>query len=127
MLQVIDYRKTSSQPPRVLLSTSIIRAVSIAHSNWSTDKRARLAADWITGKVLIDPTVKLAAEVFEVSRPLIVTNLEQRTAQPQSRALGLLAYGWQASSPQERARFCAFFEHTVWRALERVCDSTEHV
>jgi hypothetical protein len=126
MLQVLDHLKSRSQPPRHLHPAVIIHAISVAHSSWPADQRAWLAAGWITGRVLVEPTIGLASHTFGVSRPLIKKILDRYRTSPSSQALALLARGWQLATPQERARFCAFFEYSSWEALEHVCDSTEH-
>jgi hypothetical protein len=54
-----------------LAVTRRIPAESIARSHWNPQKRAALAADWLSGRFHIKPTAVLASRVFNVSVPLI--------------------------------------------------------
>jgi hypothetical protein len=64
MLDIIS----SSSPSAIPLK---VTGQAIAKSHWSPRRRAFLAAKWHSGQVTIEPTVKLAAEVFGVSVLLV--------------------------------------------------------
>jgi hypothetical protein len=94
----------------------VISAVSLAHRHriaaW---ERGRMAAAWLDGRALLKPTVALAADVFDVSYPLIAKEREST-----SSAAGLLTYAWDAAIPYERDLFVRANLIPVWTVVERV-------
>jgi hypothetical protein len=79
-----------------------------------------MAADWLDGAAMVVPTMKLAAEMFGVSYPLITSMRQDRGWAPVPMPLGLLTLGWMHATDAERAAFASKFEAEVWRALEHV-------
>jgi len=49
---------------------------------WPARIRAHLAAQWISGRLEVSPTVEIAAEVFGISATIIENELAQIKAQP---------------------------------------------
>jgi hypothetical protein len=93
----------------------VISAVSLAHRHQIAPwERGRMAAAWLDGRALLKPTVALAADVFDVSYPLIAKEREPTSA------VGLLAYAWHAASSYERDLFVRANLIPVWTAVERV-------
>jgi hypothetical protein len=94
-------------------------------------ERARLAAEWKVGTLKIEPTVKLASEVFGVSEQLV----RQAIAEVQHCAVqnGAVLNGtpvmppnpiesawWIGLSESERDAFVAAHLDSIWRSFERL-------
>jgi hypothetical protein len=94
-------------------------------------ERARLAAEWKVGTLKIEPTVKLAAEVFRVSEQLV----RQAIAKVQHCAVqnGAVLNGtpvmpvnpvescwWVGLSEPERDDFVQAHFDSVWASVERL-------
>jgi hypothetical protein len=122
MLQVPSRNIGLPQPIRPI---PILRAVSIKHSNTPIYVRASQAAAWLSGAIIVVPTLELAAQTFDVSRATVAAARKSSWSSPPSSAPGFMALGWAMASDSERAKFCAAYEPAVWRALEHVTDHQE--
>jgi hypothetical protein len=72
MLQLSTMAPAPFQPPASSVSVRTISGQSIARKKrWDPRERARLAAQWVAGTLNVEPSVKLAAEVFHVSEQLV--------------------------------------------------------
>jgi hypothetical protein len=108
------------EPPIEVRPVQIVKAVSLAHRKAGKFEAARGAAAWVDGRALLDPTIELASEVFDVSYPLIADARVQLGLRPFSRPLGLLALGWSKASPAEKDAFTRANLTAIWVAIERV-------
>jgi hypothetical protein len=79
-----------------------------------------LAAKWLAGLVEIKPTTKLAAEVFDVSIPLIMRELAKVEAAPKNGAINSTTNATTISlSDEERAAVARTLGETeLWHLLE---------
>jgi hypothetical protein len=57
------------------------QTISKTTKAWSKADRARLAAEWVTGRRTVQPTVRLAATVFTISEPLIREEVKEMAYQ----------------------------------------------
>jgi hypothetical protein len=97
-----------------------ITGQAIAKCHWSARKRARLAAKWLAGLVVIEPTTKLAAKVFDVSPQLIKQELAWIDALPQDAATNSLPNGTTVTldDDEKSAVAHALGEEQLWECLE---------
>lgn len=99
------------QPPHIILT-----AQNLAKAARSPRERALLAALWIRGGLTIaEPTVMLAARVFDVGPSTLhdaIDNLADTAITSAQDA------SWAAMTPTERADFCLTHLTEVWTALE---------
>ena len=78
-------------------------------------QRAAMAARWLTGGVVITPSLKLAATALGVSQPLIIEAIKSIESPVVSPVDAL----WAAMGDGERAAFVARHQVTIWGALDR--------
>ena len=95
----------------------VIPGRSVALQKLTPDNRGYLGATWVDGRSVLVPTVEMAAQVFEVSKPLIARH---RRSPESSFASGLMACGWKWATKAERAAFVKSVEDDVWVALDDV-------
>ena len=77
--------------------------------------RAAMAARWLTGGVVIQPSLKLAASALGVSQPLVIAAVKSIEL-PMLSPVDTL---WNAMSADARAAFVARHSVTIWGALDR--------
>jgi hypothetical protein len=71
MLQITTELSTPAPATFQPAPVRTITGQSIAKTQWSPRARAYLAAGWKVGTVKVEPSIKLAAEVFHVSEQLV--------------------------------------------------------
>jgi hypothetical protein len=79
-------------------------------------KRARMAAQWVSGALELKPTVRSAAAVFDVTPGAVVRALGRR----QKPAKPALVRAWSAASEPERLAFVRMCTEEIWSAVDRV-------
>jgi hypothetical protein len=110
--------------------TDVVTGQAIAKSHWAPWRRARLAAGWKLDLVRVEPTTKLASQVFNVSVPLVnaaIKELEPAVTNGRSKANGtpattveLLEHHWQQSSDAERYAFVRGRLAELWDRIDRL-------
>ena len=107
--------------PEAVHQARIISGQAIARSKWEPRERAWYAAKWKLGKVRVDPTLKLAADVFGVSLPYVVEAVDALKAQPGNVAPTMPINSiWANSSAAERDAFVRSHLIEVWDTVEYV-------
>ena len=95
----------------------IISGQATAKSKWEPRERAGYAARWKLGEVQVDPTLRLAATVFDVSIPLIVEAIDDlKAAAPTTPTINSI---WATLSGAERDAFVRRRLLEVWDAVDR--------
>ena len=101
----------------------VISGQAIAKSKWYPRERARFAARWKLGAVQVDPTIKLAADVFNVSVPYVVEAIGDLKASTPDGTVDhpttLLDSIWDDLCGFERDAFVSRHLIEVWDAVER--------
>jgi hypothetical protein len=92
------------------VSRDVVTGQAIAKSHWAPWRRARPAAGWKLDLLRVEPTTKLASQVFNVSVPLLnaaIKALEPAVTNGHSKANGTPAIDsiWAGMSDDERNRF----------------------
>jgi hypothetical protein len=123
---------THTLPPAVPQFGTIRGATIAKKTKWTARERARFAAEWLAGVVQVEPTLKMAAAIFNVSIPYVneaiadvkadaeylarghLTNHGNGTATPIS---GLDAM-WLSMDEDERKLFVLRHLTSVWDAVE---------
>jgi hypothetical protein len=96
-----------------------IRGQAIAKTKrWDPRMRARLAAKWKLGLAQIEPTTKLAAEVFGVSVPLVMEETASLEARLAKRAK--VNGGGNGMSADQLDSFVRANLLAIWNSFERV-------
>jgi hypothetical protein len=98
----------------------VLKAHSLAHMTLDAGAKAALASAWLTNKLVITPTVELAALTFRVSQQAVTQHRKQQD--PASLPAGMLAFGLLTATPDERAAVFAQYESLIWAGLEHVSD-----
>jgi hypothetical protein len=99
----------------------ILKAHSLAHLNLTAAEKAKFAASWIANRLMLLPTVELAATAFGVSQQLI--SQHRKLQSDASLAAGMLAFGLLIASTEGRDAVFAQYESLIWAGLERVTDA----
>jgi hypothetical protein len=99
-----------------------ISGQSIAKSEWGKHNRAYLAARWKLGTVRVEPTIKLAAEVFGVSEQLVTRAVARQRGGNGAVATppGSIDSWWAALSESDRDDFVRKHLLALWDSIERV-------
>jgi hypothetical protein len=119
--------RTLSTPAPAAFQAAPVRTItgqSIAKSEWGPRKRAYHAAQWKLGTVKVEPTIKLAAAVFDVSEQLVrqaVADLQEDaflngavTTPPDPDSW------WDELSESDRDNFVRAHLLSIWDSIERV-------
>lgn len=110
---MLDKTTTYSMPPPASIET--ISGQTIAKTKrWDPRTRAHLAARWKLGLLHVDPTTKLAAEIFGVSLSLVMQEIEHLETHPPK------SNGKTASPNDALDAFVRNNLLAVWDAVERV-------
>jgi hypothetical protein len=115
-------------PVRTLSGNSISKAKS-----WTARQRARFAAEWLAGVVQVEPTLKMAAEIFGASIPYVNEALADLKAYAEYVGNGCLINGngtatpvsaidaaWLSMDTDEREAFARRHLISLWDAIEVV-------
>jgi hypothetical protein len=94
-----------------------ITGQTIAKSRWTATKRKHLGAQWVLGRVVVSPTIKLAADVFGVSATLIKQELAFIRALP-NEAETLDAGKTSLTIEERQALIEALGPTELWACLE---------
>jgi hypothetical protein len=102
--------------PRKRRPHIVLTGRNLAHADRGPWERAFLAAAWVRGGVtLTDPTLKMAAKVFDVSVATLGAALNQLAGTEHASAHDAI---WAAMTPTERADLFRDHLTEVWTALE---------
>lgn|SRR5262249_42169269 len=99
----------------------VLKAHSLAHMNLTPAEKAKLAVGWMSNKLVLTPTIELAAIAFNVSQQMITQ--QRKTQEPASLPAGMLAFGLLTATPDDLAAVFAEYESQVWAGLERAADT----
>lgn len=116
--KVVPATAASKAPvrPRKRQPHLVLTAMNIAHASRGARERAFLAATWIRGGLTIsEPTVALAARVFNANGGVIRDALDELAGTETTSAFGSI---WAAMTPTERADFFRDHITEAWTALE---------
>jgi hypothetical protein len=111
-------------PVRIIFEQSIAKT-----EWWGPRARARLAARWKLGTVKVEPSVKLAATVFDVSVQLVrqeiavleIDRLDDDATEPAFDPLDIyLDNCWMGLNEAERIAFVQKHIHALWGVIEKV-------
>jgi hypothetical protein len=100
-------------------SPAVVTGQSIAKSDWAPRHRAHLAAKWRTGRIKVDPTVKLAASVFGVSVPLVMAAIADLESAATLEAAASVTNGSRVSDSTLEWMVRDAGTERVWAAIER--------
>jgi hypothetical protein len=107
----------SGEPPRV-------RGRGLAHRKMSGWQRAALAADLLTGRVRLEPSLTQVCEIVGVSSATVRAELKSRVARkqpPKNDPAANLVAAWDAASPSEReVAIRDLGAATVWDVLAKI-------
>jgi hypothetical protein len=110
---------------------SVVRTItgqSIAKSEWGPRKRAHHAAQWKLGTVKVEPSIKLAAEVFRCSEQLVrkAVAYQQEDAWLDDEMTTPLDPNswWTGLNSADRDNFVRAHLLSIWDAIERVTSVT---
>jgi hypothetical protein len=114
MDQYIPHPQTTTPTPHQI---AVLHGQSIAKRHRTPRQSARLAAKWVRGGVVVQPTVVMAARVFQVSAQLVAQEVAKvKTAKP--TAGNPLVAAWDNATESERLVFVELVgAEQVWDAL----------
>jgi hypothetical protein len=119
MLQITP---ASAVHPRKHRFPILITGQSLTKGKRGPRQRARLAANWVLGSLLIaPPTVALAARTFDVSQPLV--NQEINELKATTVAHPAVDTMWSAMTDDERDAFVVMHLGELWDRFEHVTDA----
>jgi hypothetical protein len=96
---------TAATTAVVTTTVTTVSGQGIAKARRTPRERARLAARWLSGAVVIEPpTAALASRVFNVGQSTICRVVAELDLVP-TNSVDLLVHHWHRASPTERARF----------------------
>jgi hypothetical protein len=105
-----------------------ITGQSIAKADRGPRARAYLAAGWRLGTVKVEPSIKLAAEVFGCSEQLVrkavADQQEDALDDAVTTALDPVDSWWSGLSSADRDSFVRAHLLSIWDAIERVTSVT---
>jgi hypothetical protein len=119
---------TLSTPAPATFQPVLVRTItgrSIAKAGWGPRARARLAGEWKFGTVKVEPSIKLAAEVFGCSEQLVrqaVAELQHGAFRDgiEAAPLNLIESCWAGLNESARDEFVRRHLRSVWDAIDRV-------
>ena len=114
MLEIIQ-RYPSVHPVRML------SACSISHMDLSANDRADLATDWLDHRLIVLPSLKLAAQTFNSNSQSIW--LRRKNTVPASLAAALLSWALLHATPDEITAVFSQNEGLISVGLESVWDA----
>jgi hypothetical protein len=103
--------RTTEQP--------VITGQSIAKSAWGPRLRARRAAEWRLGLITVDPTIRLAADVFGVSVPLVVDAIKEIETTTTIKVAATMVNGSKVSDATIRWVVQDAGVERVWNAIKQ--------
>jgi hypothetical protein len=121
---MLNIRSTTSPPvlrqDRPPTVNAVIAASNIAKAHRPIHERARLAALWVCGRLLIERrTAALAALIFGVSAPSVSRALAEFGGATVDMSMVLDHY-WNCASNDERRQFVRSNLIPIWDQVERI-------
>jgi hypothetical protein len=99
-----------------------VKATGLANSDRSQRELAHLAANWLLDSLTLIPSMKLAADVFGVSIPLIIQ--ERKSLLETTIASPVINVVWDQTSTEVLDQFVSARRHELWNRFDRITASS---